>query len=179
MNGTSATIASEPAPLILVSPSQINLQVPANVPSGLQPVVVTNVNGESVAFSMPVAPVAPELYNAVVRQSNWTLVGPSNPAEPSEILLVYATGLGQTTPPLNAGVVAPSQPFSNTLPATVVVGPTDVHVYYSLLRRLLLAGVSHHRIPDAPETASRRRPLHTLTIFSPSNRDRWNAIEFD
>ena len=31
LNGTSATVAGEPAPLMLVSPGQINLQVPANV----------------------------------------------------------------------------------------------------------------------------------------------------
>jgi uncharacterized protein (TIGR03437 family) len=141
LNGTSATVAGQPAPLMLVSPGQINLQVPANIASGLQPVVVTSVNGPSAAFSMPVDPIAPELYNAVVRQSDWSLIGPSNPANAGDILLVYATGFGQTTPPLNSGVVAPSQPLSSTQPAAVLVDGTNATTVYYSLAAPGLAGV--------------------------------------
>jgi len=132
LNGTSVTIAGEPAALVLVAPGQINLQVPVGVPPGLQSVVVSNVNGPSATFSIPVQPVAPNLYNAVVRQNDWSLIGPSNPANAGDILLVYGTGFGQTSPPLNTGAVAPSQPFSFTQPATVTVAGTGATVYYSL-----------------------------------------------
>jgi uncharacterized protein (TIGR03437 family) len=136
LNGTSVTIAGEPAALVLVAPGQINLQVPADAPSGAQPVVVSNVNGPSPAFAMLVQPVAPNLYNAVVRQNDWSLIGPSNPANAGDILLVYGTGFGQTSPPLNTGVVAPAQPLSYTqLAAVLVNGPNGggiVPNYYSI-----------------------------------------------
>ena len=90
---------------------------------------------------MLVQPTAPNLYNVVVRQNDWSLIGPSNPAHAGDILLVYATGLGQTAPPLNTGAVAPSQPFSFTQPATVTVAGTVVMTTYYSLAAPGLAGV--------------------------------------
>jgi uncharacterized protein (TIGR03437 family) len=136
LNGTSATVAGEPAALVLVAPGQINLQVPAGIDAGMQPVVVRNVNGPSQAFSMPVAAIAPNLYNLVVRQNDWSLIGPTNPANAGNILLVYGTGFGQTSPPLNTGAVAPSQPFYTAGTASAQIAGQGAYAfqdaYYSL-----------------------------------------------
>ena len=59
LNGTSVTVAGEPAALVLVAPGQINLEVPSGVPSGLEPVVVSNVNGPSQRFRCWSSPPRP------------------------------------------------------------------------------------------------------------------------
>src|SRR2546428_189092 len=44
-NGSKLTIGGKNAPIIYVSPGQINAQVPVDVAAGSQPVIVTNGNG--------------------------------------------------------------------------------------------------------------------------------------
>jgi len=141
MNGVSVSVGGIPAPLYAVFPQQINIQVPFEVALGKQPVVVTNSAGASTAFSATVANVAPSVFDidgkglgAVIKNSDFSLVTTSNRAKAGDVILIYLTGLGQTTPSMQTGtlVVPPAGGFNNTAAVSVTIGGVNAPVAYSI-----------------------------------------------
>lgn len=139
LNGTKVTIGAKNAPLVYVSPSQINAQVPVDVAAGSQPVVVTNSNGAGPALNATIATVAPAVFaelsnlaTGVVQKLNGALVGPSNPARAGDTLVIYATGLGLTTPALATGTLPTGSPANNTATVTVTIGGQNAPVISSV-----------------------------------------------
>lgn len=61
---TDASGSTFPAPLLYVSPSQINFQLPAGIASGIAQFVIANSNGTATTGTAVVAPVAPGLFTA-------------------------------------------------------------------------------------------------------------------
>jgi uncharacterized protein (TIGR03437 family) len=135
LNGANVSVAGRPAPLIYVSPNQINLQVPLDTPTGVQTVTVDNGSGPSTAFSINVAAAAPAIFfapvPAVLKNANFSLVTASNPAHAGDTLLVYLTGLGQTTPALTTGGIVPAATLPNTRPVTATIAGRPATVVYS------------------------------------------------
>jgi uncharacterized protein (TIGR03437 family) len=135
LNNTRVYLAGRPAPLIYVSPNQVNLQIPVDTPTGVQTVTVDNGNGQSTAFSVNVAAAAPAIFfvpvPAVLKNSNFSLVTATNPARAGDVLLVYLTGLGQTTPALTTGRLVPATSLPNTRPVTATIGGRPATVVYS------------------------------------------------
>jgi uncharacterized protein (TIGR03437 family) len=58
----------------------------------------------------------------VIIHSDYTAVTPDKPARPGEVLILYAKGLGPTTPAVNPGERYPGAPFA------VVNSPVEVLV---------------------------------------------------
>jgi uncharacterized protein (TIGR03437 family) len=126
LGGTSVSFGGIPAPLIYVSPTQINLQVPfatsPTFPDLLTPVVVTTATGASdpvdahaVAtagiFTMDGSGCGRAAVFNVARDGSVSLNGPDNSVEPGGILTLYGTGLAHNAwPPLADGMPAPSDP---------------------------------------------------------------------
>jgi uncharacterized protein (TIGR03437 family) len=141
LNGVSITVGGKAAPIYFISPFQINAQVPIDVPTGTQPVVVTDSNGASTAFTVVIADQQPALYfdqgsgrAAILKNSDFSLVTTTNRVNPGDIILLYSTGLGQTTPPLTTGNVQPGDgtTFNFTSPVTVTIGGKTAQVIYSI-----------------------------------------------
>ena len=137
LNGVRVTIGGKDAPLTYVSPNQINAQVPADILPGMQNVTVTMSNGTSATFVVTVAPAAPAIFfdsvgGVVVRNSDFQLIRPERPARAGDILVIYATGLGATTPAVATGTLASGPPFAMTAPVTITVGGQSAPVIYSL-----------------------------------------------
>jgi uncharacterized protein (TIGR03437 family) len=112
LNGVSVTVGGSPVPLTAVGTGQIGGQIPFNVTPGLQPVVVTTPNGASQSFNVNIAAAAPALLYgpngaAAIRQSDNATINQSNPATAGDVVIVTATGLGQTTPALMTGNIVP------------------------------------------------------------------------
>ncbi|MCX6634938.1 MAG: MBL fold metallo-hydrolase [Acidobacteria bacterium] len=102
-------VGGKAAPLMMVSPSQINFQLPAAQQAG-QAVVEARVKGERVARgSVTVLEGAPGLF-ALGRKR----------VRRGEALEIYATGGGRVTPPVEDGAAAPAQPLSATLATPAV-----------------------------------------------------------
>ena len=93
------------ANLYYVSPFQINFLVPPNLlpgGSGVQ-VVIDGLSGPLIPIQLTAA--APALFqldaqNAVTTRDDGSAITPDKPAKPGDIVILYATGLGQTVPPV-------------------------------------------------------------------------------
>jgi uncharacterized protein (TIGR03437 family) len=142
MNGVSVTIGGLKAPLYYVGPSQINAEVPYEVQPGNQNIVITTAAGTSTlpvtitaaAPSIPIIDVTNKI-GAVVKSADFSLVTASNLVKAGDTVIVYSTGLGQTTPAIQTGtlVVPPSATsFNNTLPVTVTVDNKPGAIVYSI-----------------------------------------------
>jgi uncharacterized protein (TIGR03437 family) len=133
-NGTTVTIGGRPAPIVYVGPGQINAQVPVDIALGQQPVVVNNSRGPSPAFMVNLAQVAPAIFfspvPAVLKNSDFSLVSASNPVKAGDVILIYATGFGQTTPATPTGALVTGT--ANTTPVTATVGTRTANVVYSI-----------------------------------------------
>ena len=142
LNGVSASIAGQTARILYVSPYQVDALLPFETPTGSQPLSVDNGNGPSAPISLDVAGVAPALYGFAFKNADFTIVGPSNPAQAGDVLVLYATGLGQTTPALATGQTVPlGPPFYDTVLPTVTIGGVNATVDYSIGAPPYVAGL--------------------------------------
>lgn len=103
--GTTVTINDRPAPLVLVSPTQINLQLPFGLPVGPAILRVSNGVETSAPMAVQIDAVAPGLFRAF--NAVGAAVDANNPIRLGDTLVLYATGLGAVTPPATAGAPAP------------------------------------------------------------------------
>jgi uncharacterized protein (TIGR03437 family) len=92
-----------PAPMLYVSATQINFIVPSNEISGSSTVRVVRegVTGPEVALALIDA--APALFDlgtgfTIATHADGTLITAASPAHANDIIVLYATGLGQTEP---------------------------------------------------------------------------------
>ncbi|HXA51358.1 MAG TPA: CHRD domain-containing protein [Candidatus Acidoferrum sp.] len=137
LNGSTVRIAGKAAPLIYVSPGQINAQVPFDAPAGVQTLSVDNGSGASADYSVVVAPTAPAIFfyptAAVLKNANYSLITAANPARAGDTLLVFCTGLGQSTPPVATGQLVASDAVARTATVTATLGGRPATVVYSIV----------------------------------------------
>jgi uncharacterized protein (TIGR03437 family) len=136
------TVNGQPIPLIFVSPTQINAQMPFQA-VGAETIVVHTPGGTSDNYNLTVQPTAPAVFLSgvagpatnlptVIRAANGTLATDSNPIHPNDVLVIYVTGLGQTNPAGLTGYPAPGNPLSSALtPTTVTLGGMNLAVEYA------------------------------------------------
>jgi uncharacterized protein (TIGR03437 family) len=128
LEGVSVSVAGRPAFVRLVSPGQVNAQVPDGIGAGPVNVTVTNSAGTSgniqmTAVSRNPQVLAPPAFRVGGRQlvaalftDNTTFVGrageiagvTSRPARMGETIIIYGIGFGATNPASASGVIAGS-----------------------------------------------------------------------
>jgi len=123
----SLTVGGVAAPILAALASQINFQIPFEVPSGAATVDLT-ANGAIIGTtSIPIQTLAPGLFTqpggqAAVLNQDYSANTPANPAVAGSYIAAYLTGLGPVQPPVATGVAAPLSPLSittNTVTATI------------------------------------------------------------
>lgn len=122
LNGVQVTINGVSAPVDYVSPGQLNVIVPSQDPYSLAQIQVINNSGSSNVVTVPLNPASPGIYAnpsggvyaAAIDSNSGQLVTPSTPAQPGDILEVFATGLGTVYPPVTDGTAPPDSPLSYT-----------------------------------------------------------------
>ena len=78
------------------------------------------------------APGASSRLATVVRASNGELVTPTNPVHIDDTLVIYLTGLGATSPSVDDGMPAPSEPLATAIVQPVVsIGGKPLTVYWA------------------------------------------------
>jgi uncharacterized protein (TIGR03437 family) len=116
--GVTVYVNGLPADLIYVSPVQINFLIPYVLTGSSVTVQIVRQGVAGPAVQIALAPAAPAFFQwdgnfAVAEHADGSLVTPQSPAQPGEIVVLYAAGLGRTSPDLISGEVAedPAQLF--------------------------------------------------------------------
>lgn len=132
MGGTAVYVDGSLAPLLFVSPGQINFLVPiTEIPGDAQVTVVRQgVNGPTV--SIPLVLAAPQLFSdstGYVIATDWNngnaVITPSAPAHSGDVVVLYATGLGAVAPSTFSGELAEyASPIVNLAGLKVLVNGT-------------------------------------------------------
>ncbi|HWB82543.1 MAG TPA: PQQ-binding-like beta-propeller repeat protein [Bryobacteraceae bacterium] len=137
LSGLSVTFNGIDAPLAYVSPTQINGQVPYEVPMDQVQVVLHSNGAQSAPITVTIAPTAPSIFliggtwAAVVNQDG-SINSANNPAPPGSFISLFFTGQGQVDTEVGTGESAPFQTLSNTLADTsATVGGAPASVLYS------------------------------------------------
>lgn len=136
LDGVSVTVNGKPAYVYFISPTQLNVLAPDDATQGSVPVQVTTAQGKSNVVNAVEATLSPALftfspqggkYVAAVRADGAYIATPNLitglatvPAKPGDTILLFGTGFGPTTPPVQIGQVINSAPLANQV--TVRIG---------------------------------------------------------
>jgi uncharacterized protein (TIGR03437 family) len=149
--GVSLSVNGIAAPVYYTSSGQVNFQVPSTVKPGPGTVTLSYNGVTSNTVSTTIAAIAPRIlrlgidrYGIIINSADQSFAIPvtpglfSHPAKVGDALVIYAIGLGATTPPVADGAGAPSvEPLARTpLPEVMFGGgftgtPTDGQVLFS------------------------------------------------
>jgi len=124
LGGVSVTIDNLPCPIYYVSPTQLSVIVPYAVASNqtaLANIQVTNNEVKSNVVQMYLSDSEPGAFSqtqngigfaAALHAATNTLITAGDPAQASEYISLYLTGLGNVTPIITDGALGPSNPLS-------------------------------------------------------------------
>jgi cardiolipin synthase A/B len=144
LDGVIVTVGGQPAYLQYISPTQINAVAP-NVGAGNVSVVISTPDGAATTAMAVAQTVQPAFfqwgnYAVATHQDysyavkNGTFSTTTVPAAPGEVITLWGTGFGPTTPPAPAGMEARSGTTFNTAgTVAVTLGNTPATVYGAAL----------------------------------------------
>jgi uncharacterized protein (TIGR03437 family) len=106
--GVNVTVGNLAAVVYYASPDQINFLVPSILVPGPSTVQVVLEGHSGPKVNITLAAASPALFqldaqNAIAILPDGTLITPQAPAKPGDIIILYATGLGQTVPSVPYG----------------------------------------------------------------------------
>jgi uncharacterized protein (TIGR03437 family) len=127
--GVTVTVNGIPAPLLFVSPGQINLQVPFALAGDTATVLVNNNGDRSLAISTPLAPSSPGVFtlsldgtgSGTITHADFSLISAASPARRGETISIFLTGLGAVDPPFPDGHPGPLNPLARTVDPNIGV----------------------------------------------------------
>jgi uncharacterized protein (TIGR03437 family) len=128
MAGVTVTVNGLPVPLLYVSPTILNIQIPYELPTDTPLTLIVNNNGRVVTHSVTLAAAAPGIFT----DSNFAPIPNPNGAA-GDVVSLYITGAGATAPKIATGD-APAQSVDATVlprplqPVTVTVGGVNAMI---------------------------------------------------
>lgn len=137
LGGVSVTFDGVPAPLIFVSNTQVNLQVPYEVagrPSAV--VVVQNQGSASDPVNVPVLEAQPGLFmqagtsQAVALNQDGSVNSSLMPAPKGSVITLFATGPGVVDPPVGTGKPASALPLSSASGVSATIAGLEARVLF-------------------------------------------------
>jgi uncharacterized protein (TIGR03437 family) len=141
LGGTQVLFDGTPAPLLYTSGGQVSAIVPYAV-DGKAGTQVTVRNGSNVSdtIALPVTAAAPAIFSVdytgsgqgAILNQDLTVNSSSNAAAAGSIVVIYATGEGQTNPAGVDGLIANGPAYAKpNLPVTVTIGGIAADVVYA------------------------------------------------
>ncbi len=141
LDGVSVLVNGKPGFVYYISPTQVNVLTSLDAAQGTIPVTLTNALGTSPAATVSAQVYAPGFFSfngtyAAATHANGSLLGPTSlyagstsPAKPGEVVILYGSGFGQTSPALVTGAAAQG----GTLPALpqVTIGNLPASVQFA------------------------------------------------
>jgi uncharacterized protein (TIGR03437 family) len=167
LGGVSVTVGGQAAYIYAVSPTQINALAPG-LTAGPSQIVVTTAAGNSDPFAITAQTVQPAFFTwgnfaAATRTDfsyavpNGTLSVPTTAAQPGDVIILWGTGFGNTSPLAPIGQEVPPAAYSVS-GVTVTIGSTAATVYGTALAPGL-AGVYQVAIQVPTSLAGGNYPL--------------------
>ena len=150
LGGTTVTINGTPAPILYTHADQTNVIVPWGITGGTASIVVTSGTVTAATMQATVAAASPGLFtlNAsgsgalLALNQDGTLNTATNAAAAGSVVVLYATGLGQTTPPGVDGARYNALVLAETVaPVTMTIGGKTAQVIYAGSAPGQIAGV--------------------------------------
>jgi uncharacterized protein (TIGR03437 family) len=178
--GTQVLFDNIPAPLLYVQAGQLSAIVPYAVAGTLRAGVQVDYRGlRSNVMAALVAPSAPGIFvtdasgkgQAAALNQNYSVNSAANPAEKGSVVMVYATGEGETDPQVADGRFAtPEELPKPKLPVTVRIGGLEAEVFYAGAVPGMVTGLLqvNARVPAGPPSGS-TVPV-VLTVGSASSQ---------
>ncbi|MDQ6699963.1 MAG: hypothetical protein M3Z36_07240, partial [Acidobacteriota bacterium] len=117
-----------PAPLLLVTSTQINFQIPYETSPGMASVGVVADGSAGKIVQVNIATTAPGIFtngsgSGVIQNEDYLPNGPLSPAKAGSYVVIYATGGGRTDNAVPSGTATPHSPLSRSLqPVKVRIG---------------------------------------------------------
>jgi len=128
--GVTVTLNGIPAPLFYVQSEQVNLQVPYELDGASEASLSVTVNGQSsTPKTLPVRPVRPGLFPRIWNQDG-SVNSPGNPAAPGDVIVLYATGQGVTSPPSRTGAYPSGVYPDPAAPAVLRIGGVEAEIQF-------------------------------------------------
>jgi uncharacterized protein (TIGR03437 family) len=150
LGGMRALFDGVPAPVYFAWTGQLRAVAPFDVAGRSETLVQVEQNGQVVAsYRSPVVSAAPGLFTmssvglgqgAILNQDH-TLNTPQNPAFRGSIVVLFATGGGQTDPPGQNGVLTPIPPPGLLQDVSVTIDGLPAEIMYSGGAPTLVSGV--------------------------------------
>ena len=145
LDGVTVSMGSKDAYVYFISPGQINVQAP-DIGTGQVPVTVKTPGGTSLAVTANVVAQAPAFFlwpgsqAVATRNSDGSLAvkdgtfagATTAAAKPGDVLILWGTGFGLTTPPVAAGIQVPADKLYS-VNVTVNIGTADAQVFGAAL----------------------------------------------
>ncbi len=132
LSGTQVTFDGIPAPIVYTKSSQVSVMVPYEIAGKTSTSMVVSYNGaSSTPLPINVVSAAPGIYTlnqsgtgqGAILNQNGTVNGPQNPEIAGDIVSIFMTGEGQTTPGGVDGALTPGR-----LPVPTPVGAVAVTI---------------------------------------------------
>ncbi|MGA2736293.1 MAG: glycoside hydrolase family 30 beta sandwich domain-containing protein [Bryobacteraceae bacterium] len=137
MAAASVEIGGIAAPLVYVSPSQINAQVPWEAAPGSATLTVTHA-GVTASQRVMIAAAGPALFalygtqEAAALNQDYSVNSQDNPAAPGQAILLFGTGFGAVSPAVPTGEPAGADPLSQvTAKVTATVGGAPAEALFA------------------------------------------------
>ena len=133
MAGAQVAVNGTPVPIFYAAPAQLGIQIPFEV-AGTSATVSVSVAGQTSApATVALASVAPGIFTATadgkgagaITHADGSAVTTQNPARAGELVILYATGLGQVAPAVLTGAL-PAAAASTFAQVTLTIGGISV-----------------------------------------------------
>jgi uncharacterized protein (TIGR03437 family) len=161
LGGVIARAGDRLLPLIYASPTQINAQLPDDVPTGDQLMTISPPGQADISAVFKVVRNAPGLFPVVVVDQAFAMavhedgtpITTDSPAQRGELITVYGTGFGPTSTPRPEGFPVPSSPdYLIVDTATVQIGDAVItpDKAFAVPGRQGIDAVQFHLTDDSP-----------------------------
>jgi uncharacterized protein (TIGR03437 family) len=195
LDGTTVTIGGQTAYIGYIGGGQVNVQVPANVSAGQQPLIVQTAYGSSPAYTVTVNATEPGLY-----APSWALVNgtqylgaesanfsnfifppgavsgiASQRAKVGDTIILWGIGFGSVNGDVSAGQIVQSK-NNLALPLQIFIGGTQATVNYQGLAQGSV-GLYQFNVVVPPVASSDKVPVTFNLGGTPSTQTVFIAVQ--